>query len=166
MEFLLVFILQGLLVDACHKIIYGKRTILSYLPVTTNYVFGKCACDKMGGLLVAILGIFSSGETETLANGEQAITYNFGSFGQLCSSIFSVLSLVFFALLIYRVVKAKKNKAQEIVNPNVVLATNVSVNNDTTSSIPVVDVSKYCECGYVFNENDQFCPRCGNKKEQ
>ena len=27
MEFLLVFILQGLLVDACHKIIYGKRTI-------------------------------------------------------------------------------------------------------------------------------------------
>ena len=166
MEFLLVFILQGLLVDACHKIIYGKRTILSYLPVTSNYIFGKCACDKMGGLLITILGIFSASETEILSNGGQAITYSFGSFGQLCSSIFSVLSLVFFALLIYRVVKTKKNKAQEIVNPIIVPATNVSVNNDSTSSIPVVDVSKYCECGYVFNENDQFCPQGGKKKEQ
>lgn len=166
MEFLLVFILQGLLVDACHKIIYGKRTFLSYLPVTSNYVFGKCACDKMGGLLIAILGIFSASETETLTNGEQAITYNFGSFGQLCSSIFSVLSLVFFVLLIYRVVKAKKNKAQEIVNPNVVPATNVSVNNDSTSSIPVVDVSKNCDCGHHLNDADIFCPQCGKKKEQ
>jgi hypothetical protein len=152
---LLLLIIQGLLIDVCHKRLYGKRTILSYLPVATNYIYGKCACGKAGGYLIMVLGILSASTQETLTDGSQGITYTFGKTGQISSSIFSILSVLFLVLCIVNYFRKKEN-----VNVS------VSAENNIHFDIPIVDVSKTCDCGCNLDDGDKFCPNCGKKKEQ
>jgi hypothetical protein len=162
------YLIQGLIVDFGHKRIYGKRTFLSYIPFTSEYIYGKCANGKICGILMAVLSVLGSGYEETLTNGKKAITYYFGSLGQMCSLILGFLSLFCFVLFIYRVITKKKPKdnCNDIpVSPNMV-SQNQMQPNMLSNEIPVVDVSKNCDCGHHLNDADIFCPQCGKKKEQ
>ena len=168
MGIIIVYLIQGLIVDFGHKRIYGKRTFLSYIPFTSEYIYGKCANDKYCGILMAVLSVLGSGYEETLTNGKKAVTYYFGSLGQMCSLILGFLSLFCFVLFIYRVITKKKPKdnCNDIpVRPNMEGQNQVQPNM-LSNEIPVVDVSKNCDCGHHLNDADIFCPQCGKKKEQ
>lgn len=173
---LVVLIIQGLIVDACHNKLFGKRTILSYIPLCSDYIFGKCAAGKSCGILIVILAILSANDTEVLENGKTAVTYYFGSLGQMCSVVYGFIALACFILFIYRFVTGKKPHSSEIspapplpnhnLNQVPVVDANTGTSVSLTPNIPVVDVSKNCDCGYTFNDTDVFCPQCGKKKEQ
>lgn len=168
MGIIIVYLIQGLIVDFGHKRIYGKRTFLSYIPFTSEYIYGKCANGKICGVLMVVLSVLGSGYKETLTNGKKAVTYYFGSLGQMCSLILGFLSLFCFVLFIYRVITKKKPKdnCNDIpVRPNMVNQNQMQPNM-LSNEIPVVDVSKNCDCGHHLNDADIFCPQCGKKKEQ
>lgn len=82
--------------------------------------------------------------------------------------ILGYFSLFCFVLFIYRVITKKKPKdnCNDIpVSPNMVSQNQVQPNM-LSNEIPVVDVSKNCDCGHHLNDADIFCPQCGKKKEQ
>ena len=178
MGIIIVYLIQGLIVDFGHKRIYGKRTFLSYIPFTSEYIYGKCANGKICGVLMVVLSVLGSGYKETLTNGKKAVTYYFGSLGQMCYLILGYFSLFCFVLFIYRVITKKKPKdnCNDIpVRPNMVNQNQMQPNmegqnqvqpNMLSNEIPVVDVSKNCDCGHHLNDADIFCPQCGKKKEQ
>ena len=178
MGIIIGYLIQGLIVDFGHKRIYGERTFLSYIPFTSEYIYGKCANGKNCGILMAVLSVLGSGYEETLTNGKKAVTYYFGSLGQMCSLILAFFSLFCFVLFIYRVITKKKPKdncndipvqpnmaGQNQMQPNMVSQNQVQPNM-VSNEIPVVDVSKNCDCGHHLNDTDIFCPQCGKKKEQ
>jgi hypothetical protein len=162
------YLIQGLIVDFGHKRIYGKRTFLSYIPFTSEYIYGKCANGKNCGILMVVLSVLGSGYEETLTNGKKAVTYYFGSLGQMCSLILGFLSLFCFVLFIYRVITKKKPKdnCNDIPVQSNMEDQNQVQPNMLSNEIPVVDVSKNCDCGHHLNDADIFCPQCGKKKEQ
>ena len=168
MRIIIGYLIQGLIVDFGHKRTYGERTFLSYIPLTSEYIYGKCANGKICGFLMVVLSVLGSGYKETLTNEKKAVTYYFGSLGQMCSLILGYFSLFCFVLFIYRVITKKKTKdnCNDIPVQSNMAGQNQMQPNILSNKIPVVDVSKNCDCGHHLNDADIFCPQCGKKKEQ
>ena len=85
-----LFVLYGKILNALHKRMYAKTTILAYLPITNNYVTVKLAFGNIVALVYVVLLLIGSG----LA----AVQINFLAY------IMSFITIVAFILVIIKLI--------------------------------------------------------------
>ena len=111
---IILWIINGIILNRLHKEMYGKTTVLAWVPFCNIYLLGKLTVNKTVGWALAISKILTYTITTTV-NGVQK-TYSI-----LPSSISTLLSgivgIITFCLLIYAIVKYKRlEKSNNIQN--------------------------------------------------
>ncbi len=56
----LAYMLFSFLLNKLNKMVYGKKTILAWIPFANNYVLGKLTVNKVFGWVMLILSLFNS----------------------------------------------------------------------------------------------------------
>lgn len=170
---IILWIIEGIIINKLHKEMYGKATVLAWVPFCNIYLLGKLTVNKTVGWALAISKILTYTITTTV-NGVQK-TYSI-----LPSSISTLLSgivgIITFCLLIYAIVKYKRlEKSNNIQNQ-----TNIAQQQMYQQPVPQQQVpqqtvmfqqpqqsiNSFCtNCGAKFNENEAFCTNCGTPRQ-
>lgn len=170
---IILWIIEGIIINKLHKEMYGKATVLAWVPFCNIYLLGKLTVNKTVGWALAISKILTYTITTTV-NGVQK-TYSI-----LPSSISTLLSgivgIITFCLLIYAIVKYKRlEKSNNIQNQ-----TNIARQPTYQQPVPQQQVSQqtvmfqqsqqpinsFCtNCGAKFNGNEAFCTNCGTPRQ-
>lgn len=170
---IILWIIEGIIINKLHKEMYGKATVLAWVPFCNIYLLGKLTVNKTVGWALAISKILTYTITTTV-NGVQK-TYSI-----LPSSISTLLSgivgIITFCLLIYAIVKYKRlEKSNNIQNQ-----TNIAQQQMYQQPVPQQQVSQqtvmfqqpqqpingFCtNCGAKFNGNEAFCTNCGTPRQ-
>lgn len=99
-----VYIVESLIINKLHKKLYGKGTVLAFIPVTRTYLLGKVAINETVGYILVAVQIIISILPDELSD--------------FVSNIFNLVSI---ALLIYAAIKYSKLKndtSQPVQNVN------------------------------------------------
>lgn len=170
---IILWIIEGIIINKLHKEMYGKATVLAWVPFCNIYLLGKLTVNKTVGWALAISKILTYTITTTV-NGVQK-TYSI-----LPSSISTLLSgivgIITFCLLIYAIVKYKRlEKSNNIQNQ-----TNIAQQPTYQQPVPQQQVpqqtvmfqqpqqpiNNFCtNCGAKFNGNEAFCTNCGTPRQ-
>lgn len=170
---IILWIIEGIIINKLHKEMYGKATVLAWVPFCNIYLLGKLTVNKTVGWALAISKILTYTITTTV-NGVQK-TYSI-----LPSSISTLLSgivgIITFCLLIYAIVKYKRlEKSNNIQNQ-----TNIAQQPTYQQPVPQQQVPQqtvmfqqsqqpingFCtNCGTKFNGNEAFCTNCGTPRQ-
>lgn len=170
---IILWIIEGIIINKLHKEMYGKATVLAWVPFCNIYLLGKLTVNKTVGWALAISKILTYTITTTV-NGVQK-TYSI-----LPSSISTLLSgivgIITFCLLIYAIVKYKRlEKSNNIQNQ-----TNIAQQPTYQQPVPQQQVpqqtvmfqqpqqpiNSFCtNCGAKFNGNEAFCTNCGTPRQ-
>ncbi len=170
---IILWIIEGIIINKLHKEMYGKATVLAWVPFCNIYLLGKLTVNKTVGWALAISKILTYTITTTV-NGVQK-TYSI-----LPSSISTLLSgivgIITFCLLIYAIVKYKRlEKSNNIQNQ-----TNIAQQQMYQQPVPQQQVpqqtvmfqqpqqpiNNFCtNCGAKFNGNEAFCTNCGTPRQ-
>lgn len=170
---IILWIIEGIIINKLHKEMYGKATVLAWVPFCNIYLLGKLTVNKTVGWALAISKILTYTITTTV-NGVQK-TYSI-----LPSSISTLLSgivgIITFCLLIYAIVKYKRlEKSNNIQNQ-----TNIAQQQMYQQPVPQQQVpqqtvmfqqpqqsiNSFCtNCGAKFNGNEAFCTNCGTPRQ-
>ena len=116
-----LFILYGKILNALHKKMYAKTTILAYLPITNNYITVKLAFGNIVALVYVVLLLIGSG----LA----AVQINFLAY------IMSFITIIAFILVIIKLIT--KNYDLLYFEPSIknpAIDNTVEETTDTTTS--------------------------------
>lgn len=100
---ILIYIAISSFLNKFHKLVYGKGTILVWLPFTQVYMLGKLAVNKTVGWIMVIASIMTTKFTTTV-NGIETES-------QLLSEPFSsMVSIAQLILLVYAIIKYNRLK--------------------------------------------------------
>lgn len=188
---IILWIIEGIIINKLHKEMYGKATVLAWVPFCNIYLLGKLTVNKTVGWALAISKILTYTITTTV-NGVQK-TYSI-----LPSSISTLLSgivgIITFCLLIYAIVKYKRlEKSNNIQNQTNIAQQQMyqhqpyqqpqpMMNGQPTYQQPVPQqqvpqqkvmfqqpqqpINGFCtNCGTKFNGNEAFCTNCGTPRQ-
>ena len=139
---LVIYILESLLISGLHKLMYGKGTILAWLPFTNVYLLGKLTVNTTVGWLLVVGTILTANFSYNI--GEVSNTYSLLP-AELIGPLSTIQSIAVLGLLIYALIKyfklkdEKKNATNVAVAP-VVVNDNVDLqqNQQPVQSQPVV----------------------------
>lgn len=170
---IILWIIEGIIINKLHKEMYGKATVLAWVPFCNIYLLGKLTVNKTVGWALAISKILTYTITTTV-NGVQK-TYSIlpSSISTLLSGIIGIIT---FCLLIYAIVKYKRlEKSNNIQNQ-----TNIAQQPTYQQPVPQQQVPQqtvmfqqsqqpingFCtNCGTKFNGNEAFCTNCGTPRQ-
>lgn len=173
---IILWIIEGIIINKLHKEMYGKATVLAWVPFCNIYLLGKLTVNKTVGWALAISKILTYTITTTV-NGVQK-TYSI-----LPSSISTLLSgivgIITFCLLIYAIVKYKRlEKSNNIQNQTNIAQQQMyqhqpyqqpqaMMNGQPTyQQQPQQPINSFCtNCGAKFNGNEAFCTNCGTPRQ-
>lgn len=150
---IVVYLIESILLNKLNKIMYGKGTLMAWLPIFNIYLLGKLTINKtFGWILVAC--VFLTSEYTTTINGvEKSYSILPGNISSVVSSIYLI---TVFVLFIYAIVKYNKLKKQI---KNQVLG---KVKEDCEESVYDNKSNDFCpKCGFKLARNAKFCMRCG-----
>lgn len=123
---LVIYILESLLISGLHKLMYGKGTILAWLPFTNVYLLGKLTVNTTVGWILVICTILTANFSFKI--GEVSKTYSLLPV-DLIGPVSTIQSIAIFGLLIYALIKYFKLK-DEKKNANNVAVAPVIVNDN------------------------------------
>ena len=127
-----LYIMYALFLNKLNNVMYGKGTIMAWLPIFNIYLLGKLAFNRLIGLLLIILSIFCvSGEVTIMDK-----TYNLSIFPANITKIIAIVYVIFvIALYIYAHFKYKRLKLNmnDLINLN--NDDNVDNNNETNDNL-------------------------------
>lgn len=173
---IILWIIEGIIINKLHKEMYGKATVLAWVPFCNIYLLGKLTVNKTVGWALAISKILTYTITTTV-NGVQK-TYSIlpSSISTLLSGIIGIIT---FCLLIYAIVKYKRlEKSNNIQNQTNIAQQQMyqhqpyqqpqaMMNGQPTyQQQPQQPINGFCtNCGTKFNENEAFCTNCGTPRQ-
>lgn len=126
--FILVIILyafMGVFLGKLNKIMYGKKTVMSWIPVLNTYLMGKLAFNKIVGIILVIIPFvimlipnadFSNTSTSN-QNGTIVTQTASVSLNNILLFIYSLVCLVIFVITVIKYFKLKNNRIQKIETP-------------------------------------------------
>ena len=123
---LVIYILESLLINGLHKLMYGKGTILAWLPFTNVYLLGKLTVNTTVGWLLVVGTILTSNFSYKV--GEVSKIYSLLP-ADLIGPVSTIQSIATVGLLIYALIKYFKLK-DEKKNANNVAVAPVIVNDN------------------------------------
>lgn len=130
---LLIYICIALFLNRLNKLIYGKGTWMSFIPIFNIYLLGKLTINKIAGFIL-VLSIFLTSYYSTTINGVEKVYAILPSDIRIMVGSFS--SIITFILFIYAIIKSKglkKNKKNNMDEHNA---------TDTNNVIPLNDISQ------------------------
>ena len=173
---IILWIIEGIIINKLHKEMYGKATVLAWVPFCNIYLLGKLTVNKTVGWALAISKILTYTITTTV-NGVQK-TYSIlpSSISTLLSGIIGIIT---FCLLIYAIVKYKRlEKSNNIQNQTNIAQQQMyqhqpyqqpqaMMNGQPTyQQQPQQPINSFCtNCGTKFNGNEAFCTNCGTPRQ-
>lgn len=116
---LVIYILESLLISGLHKLMYGKGTILAWLPFTNVYLLGKLTVNTTVGWILVICSILTVNFSYKI--GEVSKTYSLLPV-DLIGPVSTIQSIATFGLLIYALIKYFKLKDEKKNAYNVAVA--------------------------------------------
>lgn len=173
---IILWIIEGIIINKLHKEMYGKATVLAWVPFCNIYLLGKLTVNKTVGWALAISKILTYTITTTV-NGVQK-TYSI-----LPSSISTLLSgivgIITFCLLIYAIVKYKRlEKSNNIQNQTNIAQQQMYQHQPYQQPQAMMNgqptyqqqsqqpINSFCtNCGAKFNGNEAFCTNCGTPRQ-
>ena len=173
---IILWIIEGIIINKLHKEMYGKATVLAWVPFCNIYLLGKLTVNKTVGWALAISKILTYTITTTV-NGVQK-TYSIlpSSISTLLSGIIGIIT---FCLLIYAIVKYKRlEKSNNIQNQTNIAQQQMyqhqpyqqpqaMMNGQPTyQQQPQQPINSFCtNCGAKFNGNEAFSTNCGTPRQ-
>lgn len=127
---LVIYILESLLINGLHKLMYGKGTILAWLPFTNVYLLGKLTVNTTVGWLLVVITILTSDFVYRLGFmfGEVFASYTLLLMAYI-GPFLTILRVASLGFWIYAVIKYFKLK-DEKKNANNVAVAPVIVNDN------------------------------------
>lgn len=116
---LVIYILESLLINGLHKLMYGKGTILAWLPFTNVYLLGKLTVNTTVGWLLVVGTILTSNFSYKV--GEVSKIYSLLP-ADLIGPVSTIQSIATVGLLIYALIKYFKLKDEKKNANNVAFA--------------------------------------------
>lgn len=170
---IILWIIEGIIINKLHKEMYGKATVLAWVPFCNIYLLGKLTVNKTVGWALAISKILTYTITTTVNDVQKTYSILPSSISTLLSGIVGIIT---FCLLIYAIVKYKRlEKSNNIQNQ-----TNIAQQPTYQQPVPQQQVPQqtvmfqqpqqpingFCtNCGTKFNENEAFCTNCGTPRQ-
>lgn len=107
---LAIYIGISIFLNKFNKLVYGKGTVMCWIPIANVYLLGKLAINKLvGWILVACL--FLTGKYTLTINGVETVyTLLPEVINSIISNLYSITVLI---LLIYAIVKYNKLKTNK-----------------------------------------------------
>ena len=134
---IVVYILIGRMLSRLNEKMYGKRTILAYIPIVNYYILGKLTINKVFGWVLVIGSLLNGSYSYTGPDGvtvEHTILPK--SIGDIYGTVFSILTLI---LVVYAAVKLHSYGKKEVeVTSEAVNNTNPVVSNDSSVNTATV----------------------------
>lgn len=134
---IVVYILVGRMLSRLNEKMYGKRTILAYIPIVNYYILGKLTINKVFGWVLVIGSLLNGSYSYTGPDGvtvEHTILPK--PIGDIYGNVFSILTLI---LVIYAAVKLHSYGKKEVeVTSEAVNNTNPVVSNDSSVNTATV----------------------------
>ena len=110
----LVYVLISLFLNKFNKLVYGKGTILAWIPICNIYLLGKLTINKtVGWILVAC--IFLTSTYTTTVNGVTTVHTILPA--NISGTISSTYNFVVFGLFIYAIIRYNQIKKRGIIPP-------------------------------------------------
>ncbi len=152
----LIYIIQGLVLNGLNKKIYGEGTWQAWVPIANIYLLGKLTINKIGGIVLLVIWFFSGGDE---------------GIGKLLGQIYDVAIFVLFIVAIVKNSRLKNGSLDpnaeriRIDGKDAVIETPVGVvDNTQNNSAPASPGTKYCpSCGSLQEQGAKFCTNCGQK---
>lgn len=173
---IILWIIEGIIINKLHKEMYGKATVLAWVPFCNIYLLGKLTVNKTVGWALAISKILTYTITTTV-NGVQK-TYSIlpSSISTLLSGIIGIIT---FCLLIYAIVKYKRlEKSNNIQNQTNIAQQQMYQHQPYQQPQAMMNgqptyqqqsqqpINSFCtNCGAKFNGNETFCTNCGTPRQ-
>lgn len=170
---IILWIIEGIIINKLHKEMYGKATVLAWVPFCNIYLLGKLTVNKTVGWALAISKILTYTITTTVNSVQKTYSILPSSISTLLSGIVGIIT---FCLLIYAIVKYKRlEKSNNIQNQ-----TNIAQQPTYQQPVPQQQVPQqtimfqqpqqpingFCtNCGTKFNGNEAFCTNCGTPRQ-
>jgi|GEM_PF-1755668 len=105
---LILYILFSIFLNKFNKLVYGKQTVMAWLPLFNVYLFGKLTINKAFGWLL-VIGSFLTFSTTTNVNGiEKTSSILPSKIMPIYSSIYYLVSFIVLILGIVKYFRLKK----------------------------------------------------------
>lgn len=156
------FIIIGIFLNKFNKILYGKGTIIAFIPVAQTYLLGKLSFNKLVGIILAIGSIIPY---LNIMNNYDYIV-----------SIGEWIKIAKIGIFIYALIKYNKIKKGIISKEAALFQSDQFGFNPINEVIPGVNqtvsnkafvqaqnnIPHYCRnCGSTLIPNSSFCQQCG-----
>lgn len=124
-----VYILIGLLLSKLNKLIYGKNTVMAWIPPFNVYLLGKLTVGKWLGWFLVLCDIFNSSLDKKIPIFPELL-------GNTIEEVYSLGVIVLFICAIIKYDRLKNNKKNcDTVNSNQIIQTSNSELNPTIKNI-------------------------------
>lgn len=108
---LIIYIVQAVFLNKFNKLVYGKGTVMAWLPIFNVYLLGKLTFNKLIGWILVICSFLTTKVTTTIngvvTNSSTILPENIIPIFQI---IYSIVLIVLFIYAIIKYFKLKKTK--------------------------------------------------------
>ncbi|MBR1413924.1 MAG: zinc ribbon domain-containing protein [Bacilli bacterium] len=172
--FIIIYVLLALLLSNLNKQIYGKKSIIAWIPVLNLYLLGKLTVNKLVGIILIVANLISYNYSITINGVEKTYSLLPSSVRYLVSGIVSIVTLVLYGMAIAKYIKIVSKDA---INNSV--KENSQSNNNTDGNKKVIEAEIIKEekveektnevlvncrnCGAPISQGDSYCQSCGSR---
>lgn len=139
---LIIYIAICIFLNALHKKIYARGTVLSFIPICNIYILGKLSFSKITGYILAIFYILLMDFKLTLNGTVKEISIIPKTLKPTLLLVYNIILLILFIVCIFKYFRLKKNNYinkvylnQEGNNISNRVLDSEKLNNDFDSSI-------------------------------
>lgn len=172
--FIVIYVLLALLLSNLNKQVYGKKSIIAWIPILNLYLLGKLTVNKLVGILLIVANLISYNYSITINGVEKTYSILPNSIRYLISGIVSIVTLVLYGMAIAKYIKIVSKGA---INNSIKEANQSNTNITDKKKVVEAEVIKEekieektnevlvnCRnCGAPFNSGDTYCQSCGSR---
>ena len=109
---LAVYIAYGIVITKLHKQMYGRGSVLAWIPYCNLYLLGKLTINKFAGWAVALLAVLSTALSSNLALELTGNSMMLAKVRASVSELSGTLSLLFLVNAIFKYLRLKQNRTE------------------------------------------------------
>ena len=168
--FIIIYVLLALLLSNLHKKIYGRKSVLAWIPILNLYILGKVTTGRLVGLLLVGANLISFNYKITI-NG---VVYSYSLLSStarwVVATLVAIISIILYGVAIVKFIKiSSKDILNEGINEAKIGNTTpkkvveAEVIKEETNVVENVETVLNCRnCGAPAPSNKRFCPHCGS----
>ena len=135
---LIFYIIIAIFLSKLNRVMYGKKTIISWIPILNIYLLGKLSVNKLIGWLLVIISFLISSYDLTILNKHFEFSFIPDSLKMIFGIVYIVILIFLIVVSIFKYKRLKLNEKDRIeINNN-----QQKIDNDSNDS----DESFYANC--------------------